>query len=195
MDDNVDELSFSVRLPEIQQSFGGDDPVYLKADLHESDFRIHDLLDRLPAHSNRVNRRSLTLESSTYVQACFPDLWQLARTINKLLRRGVSTLIVENLPFARLDLARSKQALLAFASCIGRPVSADPHRPILSGRYAQSPGCLQITHQLSLSTAKTRHSIPTRLSNAHRKRTLCCSHTNRHPREADCRKCFLRNVS
>lgn len=113
---------------ETQQLPDGDDPVYVKADLRDSDLRIHDLLDRLPAHSNR---RSLTRESSAAVQACFPELWQLALTVNKLLRRGVATLVVEELPFAQLDLARSKQALLAFASCIGRPVSADPHRPNL----------------------------------------------------------------
>lgn len=81
MDDHVDE-----------QSFGANDPVYLKADDNES------------------------------------GLWPLAYTINKLLRRGATTLLVENLPFARLDLARSKQALLIFASSIGEPVSADPHR-------------------------------------------------------------------
>lgn len=116
------------RDPRFQQSIGGDDPVYLKSELHESDLQINDLVDRLPAHSNQVDRRSFTVASSASVHACFPELWQLARTINKLLRRGVSTLVVEDLPFARLDLARSKQALLAFASCIGLPVSADPHR-------------------------------------------------------------------
>ncbi len=112
-------------ITEAQQLSDGDDPVYLKADLRDSDLRIHDLLDRLPAQSNR---RSLTRESSAALQACFPELWQLALKINKLLRGGVAALIVEDLPFAQLDLARSKRALLAFASCIGRPVSADPHR-------------------------------------------------------------------
>lgn len=116
------------RYPRFQQSIGGDDPVYLKSELHESDQQINDLVDRLPAHCNQVDRRSLTVASSAFVQACFPELWQLARGINKLLRRGVSTLVVEDLPFARLDVARSKQAFLAFASCIGLPVSADPHR-------------------------------------------------------------------
>ena len=126
---NINWLKHSSMHNVEEESFGGD-LVYLKADLHESDLRIYDLLDRIPAYS-KVSRRSLTVELSASVQACFPELWQLARNINKLLRRGVSTLIVEDLPFAQLDLTRSKQALLAFASCIGGPVSADPHRPNL----------------------------------------------------------------
>jgi|SRR5215213_14024 len=128
MDNNVDELRFSVPLPPNQRSFDGDELVYLKADLHERDGRVRDLVDRLSIHSSQLDQRSLTLESSASVQSSFPELWQLARTMNELLRRGVSTLVVEDLPFARVDLARSKQAFLAFASCIGRPVSADPHR-------------------------------------------------------------------
>lgn len=107
---------------------GWDDPLEVQASLHDSERLLHVLVNKLPDACDECSEPSLIATLSTAVRVHFPQLWQLGQSVNQRLHEGVNCTIVKNLPFGILELQSAKQALLAFASCIGNPTSADPHR-------------------------------------------------------------------
>ena len=99
-------------------------PFFLEANFADAEERLLELLRKLPP-SDEADLRVNDLQ--TLVYETMPELSGVAQKIAQLLRQGVSTIVVQKLPFSRVGLESSKLALLAFVSCIGEPGAVDPY--------------------------------------------------------------------
>ncbi|HXQ69138.1 MAG TPA: hypothetical protein VN844_01560, partial [Pyrinomonadaceae bacterium] len=113
------------------QSFSGlpiqppGDLLRFRANLNLEEETVGDLANLMTFSSDEPQSSP---SPALFIQTQIPALWDLACSINDALHGGVTALVIENLPFARFNLRISKLALLAFASCIGRPIGADYYR-------------------------------------------------------------------